>query len=65
MSARMDLLRKFWEQELSKMIMKYVKLKNKTKKQKDFLQKLREIKDAVREGILKKYLEKCKNSNAI
>jgi hypothetical protein len=45
--------------------MKYVKKKNKSKKQKDFLNKLRSINDQTRDIVLKKYLEKCKTMNAI
>ena len=61
MGARMGLLRKYWDQEHSKMVMGLVKMKNKTKKQKDLLSKLREISDTIKEEILKRYLEKCKH----
>ena len=47
------------------MTMSLVKTKFKTKKQKDFLTKLREISDAVKEEILVRYMDKCKHENAV
>lgn len=47
------------------MLMNLVKIKYKTKKQKELHQKLRIIKDDLKEAILKKYLEKCKVQNAL
>lgn len=45
--------------------MQIVKQKSKTKKQKDLMQKLRDLNDSVRNAVLKKYLDKCKHENAI
>jgi hypothetical protein len=60
MRLKMDLLNKYWDIELSKMIMRFVKQKQKTKKQKEFLHKLRDIKDSIKLAILRIYLDKCK-----
>ncbi len=61
----MNLLRKYWDQEMSKMVLVLVKVKNKSKKQKELLKKLREVKDNVKEEILSHYLDKCKHENAV
>ncbi|CDW85584.1 m-phase inducer phosphatase 2 [Stylonychia lemnae] len=65
MKQRMEVLKKYFDQEQQKMILQLVKIKNKSKKQKDLLQKLREVTDSVKQAVLNKYLEKCKNENAI
>eukprot|EP00347_Sterkiella_histriomuscorum_P022055 403331844 len=65
MHQRFEVLQKYYAQELSKMILQIVKIKQKTKKQKDLLQKLREITDSMRDRVLAKYLDKCKHENAI
>lgn len=58
---RIEILRKYWDQELSSLIMNLVKVKQKTKKQKELLDKLRSIKESVRDAILEKYFDKCKH----
>jgi hypothetical protein len=60
MGHRMELLRKYWEREISKMIISLVKIKYKSKKQKDLLTKLRGIPEPIKEELLKRYLDKCK-----
>lgn len=65
MKSRMDLLRLYWDNEIKKMIMNLVKIKFKSKKQKEYLQKLRSIPDDIKEAILQKYLNKCKTQNAL
>jgi len=52
MKSRMDLLRMFWDQEVSKMVMHHMKIKYKTKKQKDTLMKLKDLKFSIKEKIL-------------
>ncbi len=52
MRARMDLLRKYWDVEISRMIMGHVKNKSKTKKQKEQQTKLRDIKPEIKEAVL-------------
>lgn len=47
MKAREEVLISYWNQEQAKMLIQLVKMKNKTKKQKDFMQKLRDLKDIV------------------
>ncbi|TNV87352.1 hypothetical protein FGO68_gene3244 [Halteria grandinella] len=65
MRQRMDFLRKYWEKEHHNMIMQLAKVKNKNKKEKDFLARVRAIPDSVREAVLYAYMEKCKHQNAI
>jgi hypothetical protein len=47
------------------MVISYVKIKYKTKKQKEMLFKLKDIKDTIKDGVLSKYLDKCKIQNAL
>ena len=61
----MVVLLKYWDREHKKMILELVKVKSKTKKQKESLQKLREIPDIIKQAILNKYLVKCKMHNAL
>ena len=65
MKGRVELLSKMWEKEYTLMIMELAKIKHKTKKQKDLLNKVKGISDAVRDMILYNYIEKCKHQNAI
>lgn len=61
----MFFLRKLWGNEHQKMSISLSKVKNKTKKQKDFMDKVRSIPDSIRDAILQKYMDKCKYQNAI
>jgi len=65
MHGRIELLRRMWQKEHHTMVMTLAKNKTKSKKQKDFLAKVRGIPDTVKEAILAMYLEKCKQQNAI
>ena len=58
---RIDILRKYWDQEISSLIMSLVKVKQKSKRQKELLDKLRAVKESVRDAILSKYFDKCKH----
>jgi hypothetical protein len=61
----MVFLRKLWSKEHQKMSISLSKVKNKNKKQKDFLGRVRAIPDSIRDAILEKYMDKCKYQNAI
>ena len=65
MKGRMTLLDMMWIKEHHYMVMKLAKNKHKTKKQKDFLAKVRAIPDSFKEVFLAHYIEKCKHQNAI
>jgi hypothetical protein len=54
-----------WIKEHYQMVMQLAKNKHKTKKQKDFLAKVRAIPDSFKEVILHHYIEKCKHQNAV
>lgn len=47
------------------MIMSLAKVKTKTKKQKEFLARVRAIPDTVKEAIILRYIERCKHQNAV
>ena len=47
------------------MIVRLIKTKSKSKKQKEFLKKIKTIKEEIRNKILTMYLEKCKSINAL
>lgn len=61
MRGRMSLLRKLWDKEYQNMIMSIAKVKSKSKKQKDFLARLKAIPPTVKEAILNRYMDKCKH----
>jgi hypothetical protein len=66
MRGRMDLLRRMWTKEHHAMVMMLAKNKTKSsKKQKEFLAKVRAIPDSIKEAMLDIYLEKCKQQNAV
>jgi hypothetical protein len=65
MKGRMELLNKMWVKEHHHIVMTLSKNKHKTKKQKDFLVKVRGIPDSIKEALLQKYIEKCKHQNAV
>ena len=65
MQGRMKLLKSMWEREQHAMIMQLAKVKNKSKKQKDFLARVRAIPDTVKDAILTMYMDKCKHQNAV
>jgi len=62
---KLDLLRKYWDKELHVLIGQYAKKRTKSKKNKDMLNKLRTIKDEVKEAVLRKYLEKCRTAHSL
>jgi hypothetical protein len=47
------------------MVISLAKVKNKSKKEKEFLARVRAIPDTVREAVLSTYMDKCKHQNAI
>lgn len=65
MQGRMKLLKSLWEREQHEMIMQLAKVKNKNKKQKEFLARVRAIPDTVKDAILTMYMGKCKHQNAV
>lgn len=65
MRGRMEFLRKMWDKEHQQMVMSVAKIKSKTKKQKEFLARVRAIPDTVKEAVLFLYMDKCKNNNAV
>lgn len=65
MKARLDILKLMWEKEISNYNVQYSKLKTKNKKTKEFYTRIRNIKPAFKEAILKQYLAKCRIVNAI
>jgi UV DNA damage repair endonuclease len=65
MKGRLELLKKMWTKEHYKMVMSLAKNKNKTKRQKDFLAKIRAIPDSIKDALIHSYLDKCKHQNAI
>ena len=61
MHGRMELLKRMWQKEHHSMVMTLAKNKSKSsKKQKEFLAKVRGIPDSIKDEMLKIYLEKCK-----
>ena len=52
LSARKIALIRYWEQELSVLFMRL-------KADKELMEKLRKIRDAVRDAIISKYIERC------
>lgn len=65
MKGRMTLLRALWDNEHKNMLISLSKVKNKSKKQKEFFARLKAIPDTVKESILQRYMDKCKNQNAV
>ncbi len=65
MKGRVELLNKMWVKEHYQMVMQLAKNKHKTKKQKDFLAKVRAIPDTFKEVLLHHYIQKCKHQNAV
>ena len=65
MRGRKEFLRKMWDKEHYNMVINLSKGKTKTKKQKDYIAKIRAIPDTIKEAMLTRYMDKQKHHNAI